>query len=80
MLKQLFIDELNAMRSILPDDMDVATSREYVNLGWECEIEILKAITSQLSITADPKGIHSTSPATFRVGTVTYLNTGGCTN
>jgi hypothetical protein len=45
--REHFIDELNMMRSILPDDTDVATSREYFKLGWKCEIEILKSIASK---------------------------------
>jgi hypothetical protein len=47
MSKEHFLDELNIMRSILPDDTDVATSREYFKLGWKCEIEILKSIASK---------------------------------
>ena len=45
--KQLFLSVLNTMRNILPDDMGVATSREYFNLGWKCEIQILKSIASK---------------------------------
>ena len=45
--KQHFLDALNMMRSILPDDTDVATSRGYFKLGWKCEIEILRAIANK---------------------------------
>ena len=45
--KQLFLSVLNTMRNILPDDMGVATSREYFKLGWKCEIQILKSIASK---------------------------------
>jgi hypothetical protein len=47
--KNQFLNQLGEMRNCIPDKLRVEQNRKHFELGWKCEIEILKSMANRLS-------------------------------